>query len=270
MTIQLRDYVYLDNALVEMFLSELEGGVASEEEKTQVEKSGKTKGGGVKIPVARADIDYDTSKESGTSLTVRQTPESACARLIEKLEAADSLQFLETLDDGIWNQLRRGEALQINAEIELSALSQLGGLADAIGPMAEIMQSAGAGSDFEGMEQIKAFSQLAGQMKKIPVLARPSGAPEYTFIANLKPDALRVEQPQLTGEAVIVGTLERRLRENESWTIFDALGFAGLPRNMRREMEQSFSLSDDSEFAGLGSMVVKPPAALLNPIAIYH
>jgi hypothetical protein len=139
-----------------------------------------------------------------------------------------------------------------------------------MGPMAEIMQSAGAGNDFEGMEQIKAFSMLAGQMKKVPVLARPSGAPDYTFIANLKPDALLVEQPQLTGEAVIVGTLERRLRENESWSIFDALGLAGLPRDMRREMEQNFSASDDSEVAGLGRMIVKPPAALLNPIAIYH
>jgi hypothetical protein len=270
MTIQLRDYVYLDEALVERFLSQLDDGVVSEEEKTQVEKSGKTKGGGLKVPIARADIDYDSSKESSTSLTVRQTADSACSRLIDALDAADSLQFLEALDDGIWTQLRRGEALQVNAEIELSALSQLGGLADAFGPMAEIMQSAGAGGDFEGLEQIKAFSQLAGQMKKIPVLARPSGAPDYTFIANLKPDALLVEQSQLTGEAVIVGTLERRLRDNESWSIFDALGFAGLPREMRRELEQNFSTSDESEIAGLGRMIVKPPAALLNPIAIYH
>jgi hypothetical protein len=39
---------------------------------------------------------------------------------------------------------------------------------------------------------------------------------------------------------------------------------------MRRELEQNFSASDDSEFAGLGRMIVKPPATLLNPIAIYH
>jgi hypothetical protein len=93
MTIQLRDYVYLDAALVERFLSQLEGGVMSEEEKTQVEKTGKTKGGGLNVPVVKAGVDYDTSSESSTSTTVRQTADSACSRLIETLEEADSLQF---------------------------------------------------------------------------------------------------------------------------------------------------------------------------------
>jgi hypothetical protein len=267
MSIRLRDYVYLDDALVERLLSQVERGVADEEEQTDVEKTDKRRGAGLKVAPARAEMDRNATTEASSSRTVRQTADSACSRLIETLEAADSLQFLEAFDDDIWCQLRRGEALEIDVSVELSALSQLGGIATAIEPMAAIMSGAGQDVDQQSMEMIKAFSALSGLLKAVPVLARPTGASGYTFIANLKPDALRVDQTQLSGEAVIFGTLERRLRPDESWSILDAMGLAGLPRSVREQMGQSLA---ESESAELGEMVVKPPAALLNPIAIYH
>jgi hypothetical protein len=130
------------------------------------------------------------------------------------------------------------------------------------------MNSAGQEVDAEGMEAIKAFSAISGLMKTTPVLARPTGAPDYTFIASLKAEALRVEQGQLSGEATVLGTLQRRLRPDEGWSVFDALGLAGLPQSLRQQMQQGMAEGDtDPE---LGEMVVKPPAALLNPIAIYR
>jgi hypothetical protein len=216
----------------------------------------------------KAEAGRTKGTESSTSRTVRQTPDSACSRLIDLLEQAGSLQFLEVFDEDIWGQLRRGEALEIDATIGLSAIAQLGGLAEAFEPLVAVMNSAGQEVDAEGMEAIKAFSAISGLMKTIPVLARPTGAPDYTFIASLKAEALRVDQGQLSGEATILGTLQRRLRPDEGWSVFDALGLAGLPQSLRQQMQQGMAEGDtDPE---LGEMVVKPPAALLNPIAIYR
>lgn len=268
MAIRLRDYMYLDEDLVERLLSQVEGGIADEETQTDVEKLDKRRGAGVQTAPLKAEMGRTKGTESSTSRTVRQTSDSACSRLIDLLENAGSLQFLEVFDEGIWNQLKRAEALEIDATIELSAIAQLGGIAESFEPLIAVMNSAGQEVDTDGMEAIKAFSALSGLMKTIPVLARPTGAPDYTFIANLKAEALRVEQGQLNGEATILGTLQRRLRPDEAWSVFDAIGLAGLPQSLREQMQQGMAEGDtDTE---LGQMVVRPPAALLNPIAIYR
>jgi hypothetical protein len=44
MSIRLRDYMYLDEDLVERLLSQAEGGLASEEEQTDLEKIDKRRG----------------------------------------------------------------------------------------------------------------------------------------------------------------------------------------------------------------------------------
>jgi hypothetical protein len=268
MAIRLRDYMYLDEDLVERFLSQVEGGVSDEETQTDVERQDKRRGAGVQVAPVKAEAGRTKGTESSASRTVRQTPDSACSRLIDVLEEAGSLQFLESFDEGIWSQLRRGETLEIDATIELSVIAQLGGIAESFDSMVAVMNSAGQEIDIEGLETIKAFSALSGLMKAIPVLARPTGAPEYTFIASLKPDALRIDQDQLNGEATILGTLQRRLRADEVWSIFDAFGLAGLPQSLRKQMQQSMAQTDDD--SEIGAMVVKPPAALLNPIAIYR
>jgi len=265
---RLRDYMYLDEDLVERLLSQVEGGVSSEETQTDMEKLDKRRGGGVQAAPLKAELGRTRATEISASRTVRQTPDSACSRLIDALEQAGSLQFLEVFDESIWSQLKRGEALEIDATIELSVIAQLGGIAEAFEPLIAVMSSAGQEVDTEGMEAIKAFSALSGLMKAIPVLARPTGAPDYTFIASLKSEALRVDQDQLNGDATILGTLQRRLRPDESWSIFDAFGLAGLPQSLRKQMEQG--MAQDDTAPELGAMVVKPPAALLNPIAIYR
>jgi hypothetical protein len=213
MAIRLRDYIYLDDDLVERLLSQVEGGVSSEEEHTDVEKIDKRRGAGVKAAPARAEIGRTTGKEISASRTVRQTADSACSRLIDSLEQSESLQFLNAFDDEIWGQLRRGEALEVESSIELSAIAQLGGIAEAFEPIAAVMSSVGQPVDVEGLETIKGFSKLSGLMKTIPILARPSGSPEYTFIASLKREGLRLDQDQLNGEATVFGTLQRRLRQ---------------------------------------------------------
>jgi hypothetical protein len=43
---------------------------------------------------------------------MEQTPESRFARHYESLANQAAAQWLEALDDGIWNQLRRGEVVE--------------------------------------------------------------------------------------------------------------------------------------------------------------
>lgn len=265
--LRLRDYLYLDEALVERLLSQVEGGVAGKEAQTNVDKIDKRRGAALRAAHASAELGRTKASEVTASKTITQTPDSVCSRLIETLERDDALQFLEAFDEQIWVQLQRGEALEIEASLELSGLVQLAGIAEAFGPMAEIMSAVPGGEQFDAkaLEALKGFVALAGTMRAIPVIARPAGTDDYTFVTSLKRDALRVGQDELTGDATIFGTLQRRLKQGESWSVLDVMGFSGLPRELRRKMEKD--LSDTEEISGL---VVKPPAALLTPIAIYR
>lgn len=269
MALRLRDYIYLDADLVGRLLSQVEGGVADEEERTDVEKVAKRRGAGIKAAPASAELGRTTDRETTASRTVRQTADSACGRLIDSLEASESLNFLESPDGEPWRELRRGEPFEVDATLGLSAIAQIGGLVEAFKPLLAVMRSAGQEvEDAEELEQVmEAFSGLTGLMKAVPALACPSGAPDYSFIASLKHESLRVDQDQLSGEATVFGTLQRRLRSDETWTIFDAIGLAGLPRSIRRKIEQNMSESDDPDLEG---MVVRPPAAIINTIAIYR
>jgi hypothetical protein len=118
MAIRLRDYMYLDEDLVERLLSQVEGGISDAETQTDVEKLDKRRGAGVQVAPVKAEAGRTKGTESSTSRAVRQTPDSACPRLIDLLEQAGSLQFLEVFDEDIWGQLRRGRRLKSTRRLD--------------------------------------------------------------------------------------------------------------------------------------------------------
>ncbi len=106
-------------------------------------------------------------------------------------------------------------------------------------------------------------TMLGGLFKNPVALATLAGAADYTFILELESEGLRVDAAELTGEMIVFGTLERKLRDDDQWSLLDAMGLSALPN--AQEMIDSLENVKDLE----GS-VVRPPAAVLKPIAIYR
>jgi hypothetical protein len=206
--------------------------------------------------------------EEEIARTVRQTPESALARLIEGLRTQDALQWLEAVDQAIWDQLQRGEVIEAESSIAVSTMKRYMALAQEAGPLINLMETFGEeGLDAESkqaMEMLAAIGQLIGDV--VPIVASLSGSPDFKLIASLQPENLRVEIDQLDGEATVLAKIQRLLGPNERHTIIDLIpGFRSFPAAQRREMEEGMENTPD-----LPDMIIDPPAARVTVVAIYR
>lgn len=259
----LRNFLYLDDRLTLQYLAQLEEGVYDEEERTST--SGKSRSGeaGASVGPLNARGARGRRVEESTSRTVRQTPESNFLRLEKLLDEEDGLQWLEAFDDDIWNKLDRGEGLRIEAKLEVPSIYIVSTLAASSGPLVELMTAIGQPPDEEAEEAISGMTQINQALKDVTVIARASGAPRFKFICPLKRDFLREDVNALSGECVVVGSLQRRLKTTERYSLLDSLGLSGLPRQQRRKAEQDMKKD-------MPDSVVSAPAALLTTVAIYR
>lgn len=265
MAIRLRNFLYLDGSLTDTFLSQLEGGLYEEEEQSNTERVDRSRGGTAKAGPVSGHLSRGSAGEQRVTRTMRQTPEAAFSRLEQLLEAAEAIQWLEALDDPIWRDLRRGEVVAVESLIEVPSLFRVIDVASEIGPLVDLMESFGEEIDAGTDEAITGLTQIGQVLRDIGVFARPAGTPRYKFVCPLKRGDLRDSLAALEGEAVIVGTIQRRLRPGERYSFLDGIGIGAMPREQRRRIERD--LKKDRESADL---VVAGPAAILSPIAIYR
>jgi hypothetical protein len=195
---------------------------------------------------------------------VIQTLDAGFTQLADLLEAEDAVQYLEALDDGIWRQLRRGEAVELECNISVPALVQVG-LLVATTPIAEIAKAFGTEMPPESETVIQQIATIIGMLKVLPLICEISGSPHYKIVAPINPLWMRVLLDELSGEATVFGTIEKKLKPGESWGFGDAMGLGGLSRQLRREFDK-----DVGSLEALDDFTVHAPAAVVKPVAIYR
>lgn len=107
------------------------------------------------------------------------------------------------------------------------------------------------------------MTQINEAMKEVPVVAHAAGTPRYKFICPLKREYLREDLDAVAGECVVIGSLQRRLKPTERYSLLDSLGIRGMPRDERRKAERDMKKD-------MPDAVVSAPAAILTPLAIYR
>ncbi len=168
----------------------------------------------------------------------------------------------------------RGEPLEVEAIIRPSGFDKLAGLAEAFEGLLPIMQAAGVEDELDDKTAtaLAGVRALAGASSdRQTIIARLAGAPEFRFACSLKTASLLVSSEELEGEATIVGKIQRKLREGETYLLPSV--FAGL-ESMIPEADQDELLrifeDDMATQLGLASPKLKYPAAILTPVAIYR
>lgn len=259
----LRNFLYLDERLTSQYLAQLEGGVYDEENQSATIGSNRGGEAGATAGPLSARGSRGKSAEEATSRTVRQTPEGNYRRLEKLLDAEDAMQFLDAFDDAIWDTLERGELLRIESQLKVSSVYQLGELAASAGPLMDLMGAFGEPVDRQTQEAVSGMTRINEVLKSVPVVAHAAGASKYKFICPLKREFLREELSALPGECVVVGALQRRLKQNERYSLLDAIGMSALPRAERRKAERDMK-------KGMPDTVVAAPAALIEPLALFR
>ena len=260
--IKLRRFLYLDSKLTDEFLGQVEGGVYEEESHSATGRSERGVNAGVSAGPAQLGGSLGGGEEEERARVMRQTDESSFSRLAGALEENDSVQWLESLDQGIWDQLERGEVLEVECSIEVPPLMKMLVVGAQFEQIGELMKATGQEMDSDSIEGLQTLGAIAGLFQSVPVIA--SAGDDFKFVAQVNPEFLRVGFDEIDGTARLYGTLDRKLGEGEQYSILDAIpAFRSLPN--REEIEAN--LDEIEEFAG---KPITAPAAVVSPIAIFR
>ena len=258
--VQLRRFLYLDNQVVNEFLSQLQGGLIELMSETQTANKDRKLGGKAGVPGTGFGVEVSGGKVIGTSATqsLRESPESAFQRLYSLLEGLDGIQSLDGFDEGIWQQLKKQEVVEISATLDVPQdLAIISALAPDDGEQTRtrMRMLSGLDDDQELDEMIAASQALRHVFPRSAVVGTALGAPDYRFVLPLNPGSLRVDlmDSELLGDVSALGTITRVIPSDQSWSVLDIAN-----RTVATEM-------DLDEF----DSTVPGPAAVLNTIAIY-
>lgn len=268
----LRDFLYLDVAVMESYLSALQGALFEE---TIVEKHEKSGEGGGSLGVGPISVGGKKSSLAGTEVTrkAKLTDEASFQRLYASLEAEDSVKYFESFDSESWDSVKRNSVVEIVGQLKFSKIAQLASTVDEFLPLAKIYEAAMGNSlvDEKAAEAIAGIQALrsaqAATSKGIPCVFEPGGRDGYRIVAYLKPQALRVTHTQMVGEMTLFGKVLRKIGETETIELTKLIpDLSGLPLNraQRRKLE-----TKESAPPGFKDEV-EGPAAVVVAIALYQ
>ena len=273
----LRDFLFLDTKAVSNYVAQVEG-YAVDGPIDQTETGKKDRGG--KIGATLGPIGAEGTISSGSSFEVKQklaiTPEAQFEQLHKYLDSqgapGQGIQQLDAFDEQIWNQLQRGEILEVEATIQVpqsflitqtgQALSQFMELGEALGkdPTADPQLA-------EAAKAFKSFSKMA-EDKPIPLLFETTSTPEFKFLTELPKQFLRCDLSDLQGEATIFGKVRRIIRKGEQRNVFSTFpAFTGLLPNLNpNQMQQAQRQLAEQGLAD----TIEGPAIILTTVAVYQ
>ncbi len=265
----LRNFLFLDTDTLDDYLATLEGYVVDGSiDQTETEKKDLTGKAGYKI--IEGEVATEKSKEMKQTLAV--TNAAKFQRLYELLEKQDGFKFLDLLDQDTWEQIRRGDILEIEAKIHLPKSFTMMQVANDISPLLDIMSQVGEepfgdAKSKVAFEGIKSISKLSGE-KPIPIIFEMSSTLGFSFTANLQRRFIKCQISDIEGEATVFGKVQRVIRKGEKAEVFSLLPAfsAKLPsmsNKQKRQAQQGLVQKDLAD-------IVKGPALVISPVAIYR
>ena len=108
----LRNFLYLNEQMLDDYLSSIEGYLATTVIKTEKQSNTKNAGVGVSTKLLSGKLGKEKSDEIETKMEVQITPASKVQRFLDYLESEEPIKFYDYVDDGVWQDVQREEILE--------------------------------------------------------------------------------------------------------------------------------------------------------------
>ena len=237
----LRSFLYLDENIVDDYLSQLEGGILEGPYTTTDTTTGSKEGsGGLKIGVVEGSGKGASSSSSVVAQTIRETPVTKFTRLYTLLENEGAIQPLNGFDLDVYNQFHLGEIVEVRGNAKLPQWEHLTKAISDLSSLIEIMKAVGQDpfADNDDSQAYQGFSR---------------------------------RKEELETEATILGKVRRKLSERETIDIFRIAPRLNQLENLNRVQRRSMGKGKNklpSTDTPLDE-VIKYPAMQLQAIAVY-
>jgi hypothetical protein len=268
----LRQFLYLDERLQAEFLSQAEGGTYDAQQEKRTSAANRKGSAGVRIPVLEAGAELTSGSDESVERKVTQTPSSQFDRLYNYLTTEELVTALGSADQTIWDAMRRGTFVEIEATVALSGMSTIAKLAEAAQGFIALSEAIGQPVDDETKAQFSVIELVTGARasETLPVIVRLAGTPEYKFRADLDREHIRVDEDDLIGESVVIGKVQRKLERGQTLPL-DVLfpGIEFVSNAERKKLEKTLRATNVPGMP-IGEMSLSYPAAVLTPLAIFR
>lgn len=263
--VNMRDFLYLDERLLDQYLAQVEDGLYEEEREREIGGRGRSMSARLGAGPLQGDAAAQRSTSNEVERTRRQTPESRFNRLYSSLE--NNLLRLDESTSDVYGHLNVRSMLQAACYVDVPSigrmLAQLPELRSLMS-MAEAFASDPPSSiDPAAMDVI---SMIAEKTNGSVIATGELGAGQATLAFKLESRYLRVEVDELEGEAVVLGTVIKKWPEGTSHPIISLPGLNILSREERRKLQRSGSRPQSSS----ESIEIAGPCASLSIVAIFR
>lgn len=283
-----RQFQYLDAALIESYLSDLVGGLPEGGSSTGRYTDSSQKDRGLRYRGTGFGSTKGTEESSEDQETFRITPEAIFRRLHDELERETDegkiLVHLDSLNRNSWGELVDGDIVQITGTIKLPEILQALEGAKGVERLLPVLDQLGqlTGEDTGFGEEDRALLSGMGSMREMiqaqdasVVVVEVAKSPRYRFVAKLKKDDLRVPLGDLTGEAKIVGAVNRKINRGDPPIGLEQLvpefgALRNLPGYQEPPQNRAARRSKGKKNQEEDPLSIGYPAATLTPIAIFR
>ncbi len=268
----LRQFLYLDDRLTREFLAQAEGGIFKERRETwEAGKSGKA-GGKAGAGMLGLEAGGESHSSEHSDRVMEQTDASEFDRLYKHLSKNKVLKEVSSLDEKGWASLKRGEFVEIEAELALSGMATIRQLMQAFVTLAPLADAFGSKIDPETRAKADSMQQFgfAAAGPTLPVIVRLVGGSPYRFRSILDRKYLRYEDKDLAGEAVVVGKIGRKLEPGQTFQLEDIVPGLDLDKIVDRAKLEVSLRSTPGLGASIGEMSLPFPAADIVPVAVFR
>lgn len=272
---RLRYFLYRDDTVVSQFLEQLEGGAFDEENLRRSGGRSTGAGAGVRGAGLALNAKHERHRDEESEVTMRQTGASRFSRFYNLAEQAEDIQTIDACDDGLWDQLGSGEIVDIGVSLEIPGIVKAIGMLAGFGTFLPIVEAMShlPGEDGRPLVDPRQLGEMRGQLpivehaasaaddSPLPVLASLADNPRYKMFVRLKRSCIQVDTvDDLEGEARLIGSIKQKVLRGKTHEIGTLLPAIPPPNREQRR----------SRSASANSLVLKYPAAVVVPIAVFR
>src|SRR6266851_488865 len=186
----LRSFLYLDDNIVDDYLSQLEGGI------------------GLNIPIVTGTGKAASTSSSEVQQTIRETPVAKFTRLYELLERDEMIQSLNGFDLEVYNQIQPGEIVEVRGDAKLPQWEHLTKVISDFSGLIEVMKAVGQDplADNDANQAYQGFSALIAKkvQEEIELIIAPIGSPHFKFVAKLDGARILRRKEELETEVILL------------------------------------------------------------------
>lgn len=264
---KLRSYLYINQRLVDDYLSAIDGSL-HEEELLRIQKNinqNATIEGGLPATGTGGEIQANNGEISEKTLKI--TYAAKLKRIVDYLNNEKQLIEIEDLNEKILNNLKREDFVEVFVNMRPSKMQ---GFVEGLNKITDICSALGSlmpltEEDRNMMVQMKNLGKMKEQVDAgtCQVIFNPDGNEEISLVAQLEKEFLLETMDKLNKQCYVLCKVQRKIREDEEVEV-DAL-LAGM-EGIKPFMENEEELSNPQEVKD----VIKAPGLFVLPIAIYQ